>query len=81
MEEYSTGFKVQTSREQIGVPLEKCRNNPDFSPNQALFIKDEKEITLIRKEKECELSLKKKKSTYTSLDGSEIVRVRSRNLA
>ena len=31
--EYSMGFKVQTSSEQIGVPLDKYSSNHDISPN------------------------------------------------
>ena len=31
--EYSTAFKVQTSREQIGDPLEEYHNNHDISLN------------------------------------------------
>ena len=40
--EYSMGFKVQTSSEQIGVVLGKYGNNCDISPNEPLFIKGEK---------------------------------------
>ena len=31
--EYSMGFKVQTSNEQIGIPLEKYCNNSGIYPN------------------------------------------------
>ena len=55
--EYSMVFKELTGREQRGDPLEKFSNNRDISPNQPLFIKAEKEMTLIKREKECELTL------------------------
>ena len=41
------GFKVLTSREQRGGPLEKYNNNHDITPNWPLFIKGEKEIRLL----------------------------------
>ena len=42
----STRFKVPTSREEIGDPLDKYSINPDISP-QPLFIKGEREIRLL----------------------------------
>ena len=41
------GFKVRTSREQIGYPLKKYNDNCDISPKEPLFIKGEKEIRLM----------------------------------
>ena len=45
--ENSMGFKVPTSREQIGDPLDKYSDKHDISPNQPLFVKGEKEIRLL----------------------------------
>ena len=39
MEKYSIGFKVLTSSEQIGDPLEKYSYNHDISPYYPLFKK------------------------------------------
>ena len=51
------GFNVPTCSGDIGEPLDKCSVNPDISANQPLVIKGEKrDKTLIRREKECELT-------------------------
>ena len=44
--EYSMGFKVPISREEIGESFGKCSVNRDISLNYPLFIKGEKEIRL-----------------------------------
>ena len=41
------GFKVPTSREDIGDPLDKYSINHGISPNYSLFIKGEKEVRLL----------------------------------
>ena len=56
MGEYSLRFKVPTSGEHIGFPLEKYSYNHDISPTLPLFIKGEKEMRfLLEGKKECEL--------------------------
>ena len=45
--EYSMGYKVLASTEQIGDLSQKYSNNHDISPNYPLFIKGKKEIRLL----------------------------------
>ena len=44
--EYSIGFKVPTSREKIGDPLDKHSINRDILPYSPFFIKGESKIGL-----------------------------------
>ena len=53
--DHPMGFKGQISSEEIRVPVEKYSNNHDISPNYPLFIKDEKEKSLLLEGKKYEL--------------------------
>ena len=54
--EYSMGFKVPTNREEMGDSLVKYSVNRDISPNQALFVKGEREIDSHQWQEDCELN-------------------------
>ena len=51
-------FKAPTHRKEIGDPLGMYSVNCDISPNQPLFRKGEKKMTLVEGgDKDCELDL------------------------